>query len=113
MDASLSMRTDRYQIGTPFGRLAENCACCVSNPYASLCRESSSPQFACNPINECTSRLLLIFQLGSITLSHFRRRDSVNRLQNVQNQDFCIFMPYPDDHSAEQIFSKTRIVDCQ
>ena len=107
------MRTDRYQIGTPFGRLAENCVCYVSNPYASLCRESSFAQFGRNPLNQDACRLLLIFQLRSITLSHLRRRDSVNRLQYMQDQDLCILMPDPGYYSAKQLLSKPRIVNCQ
>jgi len=77
------MRTDCYQIGTPFGCFVDYCVGYVSNPYTGLCRESSSAQFGRNPFNQCTSRLLLIFQLRSITLSHLRRRHSVNRLQHV------------------------------
>ncbi len=106
------MRTDRYQIGIPFGCLTENCVCYVSNPYASLCRESVFTQFGRNPLNQCTSRLLVILQLRSITLSHLRRRHSVNRLQHVQNEDLSILVPDPDNHGTKQIFSKPRIVNC-
>ncbi|MGA8090850.1 MAG: peptidoglycan-binding protein [Terracidiphilus sp.] len=83
MNAPLPMRTDRYQIGAPFGRLAENCVCHVSNPYASLCRESGFAQFGRNPLNQDACRLLFIFQFRCITLSHLRRRHGVNRLQDM------------------------------
>jgi hypothetical protein len=83
VNAPLPMRTDYYQIGTPFGCVVENCVCYVSNPYTGLYCESSSAQFDRNPFNKCTSRLLLTFQLRSITLCHLRRRQIVHRLQHV------------------------------
>ena len=39
------MRTNRYQIGAPCDCLGKNCVRYISDPYASLCRESSSAQF--------------------------------------------------------------------
>jgi len=83
VNAPLPMRTDCNQIRPPFGSLIENCVCYVTNPYTSLCRESSSAQFGRNSLNQCSSRLLLTFQLRSITLGHLRRGHSVNRLQHV------------------------------
>jgi len=45
MNSPLSMRTNRYQIGAPCDCLGKNCVRYISDPYASLCRESSSAQF--------------------------------------------------------------------
>jgi hypothetical protein len=78
-----------------------------------LSRESSAAQFSRNSLNQCTSGLLLTFQLGGITLGHLGRRHSVNRLQYMQNQDLCILMPHPSNHCMKQVFGKLRIANCQ
>ena len=83
MNTPSSLRAERYEIGTPFGCPFEDRLSYVPNQDLGLCRKSSSAQFYRNPFNQCTSRLLLIFQLWSITLSHLRWRRSVNRLQHM------------------------------
>jgi len=83
VDVPVTVRTDCYQIGIPFHCSFENGLGYVSNPYFGLCRESSTAQFGRNLLDQCTSRLLLIFQLRSITLSHLGRRHSVDGLQHM------------------------------
>ena len=79
----MPVRTDRYEIGTPLGCSVENGVCYVSNQDFGLCLKSDSAQFARSPFDQCTSWLLLPFQLGSVILSHFRRRHGLNRLQHM------------------------------
>jgi hypothetical protein len=90
----------------PFCCCVENGLRYVTNPDFGLCRKPGSLQFARNLNDQFTSWLLLIFQLGSVVLSHLRRRRWLNWLQNMQNQNFCILVPNPSFDSVDQVFRR-------
>jgi hypothetical protein len=52
VDAPFSVRTDRYEIGMPFGCSAENCPNYVSDQNLGLSSKSRSTQFARNLLNQ-------------------------------------------------------------
>ena len=83
MKAPLPARTDCNQVGTPFGRLVENCVCYISHPHNSLCSKSSAVQFVRIPFNQCASWQPVIFQLRSVTLGHLRWRNGLDWLQHM------------------------------
>ena len=69
----LPMRTNRNEIGVPFGCGIEDAHSDVTNLDSGVRLKSHSSQLLCNSLDQCTGRLFLILQLGSVALSHFRR----------------------------------------
>jgi hypothetical protein len=98
LDASLSMRTNDDQIGTPLGCGIHDSLSDVTYLDGSVHLESCATQFLRNSLDQLTGWLFLIFQLGSITWRHLRgsRR---NRLQHMQNPDLCMLSPKLRDNS--------------
>ena len=79
----MPVRSERYKIGMPLSSSLENDLRYIANQDFGLGRKSRPAQFGRNPLDQCTSGPLFVFQLGSVTLSHLRRRHGLNRLQHV------------------------------
>lgn len=73
--------------------------------------ESSFTQLVPNSLQQCKSRLLLVFQLWRITLRHLWRSHRFNRLQHVQNQNLGILSSKLCDNATHQGFGELRIVN--
>ena len=111
VNAPVFMRTDRYEVGIPFSCSTKNRPSHVPDEDLGLCLESSSAQFARDPLDQCVSRLLLTLQFRSVILGHFRRRRRLNRLQHMQDQNLCALMPNPRLDSTKNTLRSPRIVN--
>jgi hypothetical protein len=91
-DASLSMRANDDQIGTPLGCEVDDSLSDVTYLDGSVHLESCAQQLLRNSLDQLMGWPFLIFQLGSITWRHLRgsRR---KRLQHMQNPDLCMLTP--------------------
>jgi hypothetical protein len=109
-DASLPMRTNDDQIGTPLCCGIDDSLSDVANLDGRVRRESCATQFLRNSLDQLTGWLFLIFQLRSVTWRHLRRSRR-NRLQHMQDPDFCILSPKLRDNSLYYIPGGLRIVN--
>jgi len=100
------MRTNRNEIGMPFRCSIEDAFFDVPHFDSGVCLESRSTQLVRNSLDQCMGRLFLIFQLGSVALSHFWRSHGLNRLQHVQNQNLRILRPKLVHNSPNHIFEE-------
>jgi len=98
LDASLSMRANDDQIGTPLGCGIDDSLSDVTYLDGGVYLESCATQFLRNSLDQLTGWLFLIFQLGSITWRHLRGSWR-NRLQHMQNPDLCVLSPKLRDNS--------------
>ena len=73
LNASPPKRTNDDQIGMPFRCDIEDAHSYVTYLDSGLCLESRFTQLVRNSLDQCMAWLLLIFQLRSVALSHFRR----------------------------------------
>ena len=97
-DASLSVRTNDDQIGTPLGCRIDDSLSDVTYLDGSFRLESRATQFLRNSLDQLMGWLLLIFQLRSITWRHLRGSWR-NRLQHMQHPDLCMLSPKLRDNS--------------
>ena len=97
-DASLSMRTNDDQIGTPLGCGIDDSLSDVTYLDGGVHLESCAKQFLRNSLDQLTGWLFLIVQLGSVTGRHLRWSWR-NRLQDMQNPNLCMLSPKLRDNS--------------
>jgi len=98
LNASLSMRTNHDQIGTPLGCGIDDSLSDVTYLEGGVHPESCGTQFLRNSLDQFTGWLFLIFQLGSIACCHLRG-SRANRLQHMQNPDLRMLSPKLRDNS--------------
>src|SRR5271165_6615364 len=92
LDASLPMRTNDDQIGTPFCCGIDDALSDVTYLDGGARLEPCSTQLFRNSLDQLMGWLLLLFQLRSVPGRHLRG-SRCNRLQHMQNLDFCILRP--------------------
>jgi len=97
-DASLPMRTNDDKIGTPPYCGIDNALSDVTYLDGGVHLEPGTTQLVRNSLDQLTGWLFLIFQLRSAASRHLRgsRR---NRLQYMQDPDFCMLSPKLRDNS--------------
>src|SRR5208283_4731484 len=89
LDASLSMRGNDDQIGTPLGCEIDDSLSDVTYLDGGVHLESCAAQFLRNSLDQLTGGFFLIFQLGSVAWRHLRG-SWLNRLHHMQNRDLCM-----------------------
>jgi hypothetical protein len=98
LDASLPMRTNDDQIGTPLCCGIDNSLSDVTYLDDGVHLESCTTPLVRNSLDQLMGWLFLIVQLGSVPSRHLRgsRR---NRLQHMQDPDLCMLSPKLRDNS--------------